>query len=80
MQQTDCTSYTKNAVACSYRLLMQGTVVAVMHAYWAYITLHYMLHSKEEWEPHSGANKRLILYPALPAAEGSKLLAQYGIC
>jgi hypothetical protein len=24
-----------------------------------YITLHYMLHSREEWQPHSGANERL---------------------
>jgi hypothetical protein len=26
----------------------------------AYTTLQYMLHSKKEWKPHSGANQRLI--------------------
>jgi hypothetical protein len=33
--------------------------VVYSHLRPVYITLHYMLHSKEEWEPHSGANERL---------------------
>jgi hypothetical protein len=39
----------------------QRLIICIRHITSHYITLHYMLHSKEEWwEPHSGANERLI--------------------
>jgi hypothetical protein len=37
-----------------------GLLLCSHSTVFAYITLHYMLHSKKEWEPHSGDNERLI--------------------
>jgi hypothetical protein len=57
---TDCTTNIGQPALlelCVTRLSLADSKHALQYSY---ITLHYMLHSKEEWEPRSGANERLI--------------------
>jgi hypothetical protein len=59
---TDCVALLLVRPCCCNGLLQTGHTSAAAAATELplYVTLHYMLQSKQEWEPHSGANGRLI--------------------